>query len=182
MKRLVVLLCFAVTVSACGTAGGASSIESESGFVGGDGSIIVVEPAQRAPAPNVRATTLDGDTFDLADNRGETVVMNVWASWCAPCRAEAGELQEVWEEGQGNGVQFVGLNTRDSTVAAQGFVESMGLTFPSIFDPDGRVQLQFSDSLPPQAIPSTLVIDGNGLVAAGIGKVSARRWESSTRW
>ena len=135
-------------------------------IVGGDGSIIVEEPAQRAPAPDVRATTLDGDTFDLADHRGETVVMNVWASWCAPCRAEAGELQEVWEEEQGNGVQFVGLNTRDSTVAAQGFVESMGLTFPSIFDPDGRVQLQFSDSLPPQAIPSTLVIDGNGLVAA----------------
>ncbi|MCH1448299.1 MAG: TlpA family protein disulfide reductase [Candidatus Nanopelagicales bacterium] len=174
MKRLVLLLCFAVTVSACGNAGGASAIESESGFVGGDGSIIVVEPAQRAPAPDVRATTLDGDTFDLADHRGETVVINVWASWCAPCRAEAGELQEVWEEEQGNGVQFVGLNTRDSTVAAQGFVESMGLTFPSIFDPDGQVQLQFSDSLPPQAIPSTLVIDGNGRVAARIlGKVSA---------
>ena len=174
MKRLVLLLCFAVTVSACGTAGGDGSIESESGFVGGDGSIIVVEPALRAPAPSVRATTLDGDTFDLVDHRGETVVMNVWASWCAPCRAEAGELQEVWEEEQGNGVQFVGLNTRDSTVAAQGFVESMGLTFPSIFDPDGRVQLQFSDSLPPQAIPSTLVIDGNGRVAARIlGKVSA---------
>ena len=174
MKRLVLLLCFAVTVSGCGNAGGASSIESESGFVGGDGSIIVVEPAQRAPAPDVRATTLDGDTFDLVDYRGQTVVMNVWASWCAPCRAEAPELQEVWEEEQDKGVQFVGLNTRDSTVAAQGFVESMGLTFPSIFDPDGQVQLQFSDSLPPQAIPSTLVIDGSGRVAARIlGKVSA---------
>ena len=174
MKRLVLLLCFAVTVSACGNAGGTSSIESESGFVGGDGSIIVVEPAQRASAPDVRATTLDGDTFDLADHRGETVVMNVWASWCAPCRAEAPELQEVWEEEQGNGVQFVGLNTRDSTVAAQGFVESMGLTFSSIFDPYGQVQLQFSDSLPPQAIPSTLVIDGSGRVAARIlGKVTA---------
>lgn len=174
MKRLVLLLCFAVTVSACGNAGGTSSIESESGFVGGDGSIIVVEPAQRAPAPDVRATTLDGGTFDLVDYRGETVVMNVWASWCAPCRAEAPELQEVWEEEQDNGLQFVGLNTRDSTVAAQGFVESMGLTFPSIFDPDGQVQLQFSDSLPPQAIPSTLVIDGSGRVAARIlGKVSA---------
>jgi peroxiredoxin len=174
MKRLVLLLCLAVTVSACGNAGGTSSIESESGFVGGDGSIIVVEPAQRAPAPDVRATTLDGDTFDLVDYRGQTVVMNVWASWCAPCRAEAPELQEVWEEEQDNGVQFVGLNTRDSTVAAQGFAESMGLTFPSIFDPDGQVQLQFSDSLPPQAIPSTLVIDGSGRVAARIlGKVSA---------
>ena len=84
MKRLVLLLCLAVTVSACGNAGGTSSIESESCFVGGDGSIIVVKPAQRAPAPDVRATTLDGDTFDLVDYRGHTVVMNFWAYWFAP--------------------------------------------------------------------------------------------------
>jgi thiol-disulfide isomerase/thioredoxin len=102
------------------------------------------------------------------------VVLNVWASWCAPCRAEAPELEEVWQAKKEEQVQFVGLNTRDSTIAAQRFVETMGLTFPSIEDSDGRVQLLFSDSLPPQAIPSTVVIDGDGRVAARIlGKASA---------
>jgi peroxiredoxin len=125
-------------------------------------------------APDVSGPTLDGGTFDLADHRGETVVLNVWASWCAPCRAEAPELEEVWQTKKEEQVQFVGLNTRDSTIAAQRFVETMGLTFPSIEDSDGRVQLLFSDSLPPQAIPSTVVIDGDGRVAARIlGKASA---------
>ena len=106
--------------------------------------------------------------------RGDIVVLNVWASWCAPCRAEAPELQEVWNDVQGRGVQFVGLNTRDSELSAQRFVETMGLTFPSVQDTDGRLQLLFSDSLPPQAIPSTLVIDRDGNVAARIlGKASA---------
>jgi peroxiredoxin len=177
MKRLLPLALSAaasLVLSACGSAGGASSVGSDSGFVGGDGSIVVVDPAQRVVAPDVSGPTLDGGTFDLADHRGETVVLNVWASWCAPCRAEAPELEEVWQTKKEEQVQFVGLNTRDSTIAAQRFVETMGLTFPSIEDSDGRVQLLFSDSLPPQAIPSTVVIDGDGRVAARIlGKASA---------
>ncbi len=177
MKRLLPLALSAaasLVLSACGSAGGASSVGTDSGFVGGDGSIVVVDPAQRVVAPDVSGPTLDGGTFDLADHRGETVVLNVWASWCAPCRAEAPELEEVWQAKKEEQVQFVGLNTRDSTIAAQRFVETMGLTFPSIEDSDGRVQLLFSDSLPPQAIPSTVVIDGDGRVAARIlGKASA---------
>ena len=177
MKRLLPLALSAaasLVLSACGSAGGASSVGTDSGFVGGDGSIVVVDPAQRVVAPDVSGPTLDGGTFDLADHRGETVVLNVWASWCAPCRAEAPELEEVWQTKKEEQVQFVGLNTRDSTIAAQRFVETMGLTFPSIEDSDGRVQLLFSDSLPPQAIPSTVVIDGDGRVAARIlGKASA---------
>jgi peroxiredoxin len=134
----------------------------------------VIDPADRVPAPALVGTTLDGDQYALIDDRGDVVVMNVWASWCAPCRAEAPELQEVWSQVQDDGVQFVGLNTRDSTLSAQRFVETMGLTFPSVQDADGRLQLLFSDSLPPQAIPSTLVVDREGRVAARIlGKVSA---------
>ena len=80
----------------------------------------------------------------------------------------------MWGDVRGDGVQFVGLNTRDSSLAAERFVDTMGLTFPSVQDTDGRLQLLFADSLPPQAIPSTLVIDREGRVAARIlGKVSA---------
>ncbi len=175
MKPLLVLAAAVLALTACGGAEGADSgAGSGSGFVGGDGSIVLIDPADRVPAPALVGTTLDGDQYALIDDRGDVVVMNVWASWCAPCRAEAPELQEVWSQVQDDGVQFVGLNTRDSTLSAQRFVETMGLTFPSVQDADGRLQLLFSDSLPPQAIPSTLVVDREGRVAARIlGKVSA---------
>lgn len=171
MKALLVMAAAALALTACG---GAEAMDSGAGFVGGDGSIVVIDPADRVPAPALSGATLDGDQYNLADDRGEIVVMNVWASWCAPCRAEAPALEEVWSEVQDDGVQFIGLNTRDSTLSAQRFVETMGLTFPSVQDTDGRLQLLFSDSLPPQAIPSTLVVDRDGRVAARIlGKVSA---------
>ncbi|MDP2013974.1 MAG: TlpA disulfide reductase family protein, partial [Actinomycetota bacterium] len=64
------------------------------------------------------------------------------------------------------GVQFVGLDTRDSATAAQAFVNRFGLTYPQAIDTDGRVQLLFRDTLPAQAIPSTLIVDAEGKVAA----------------
>jgi peroxiredoxin len=175
MKLVLVIAAAVLALTACGGAEATDSgAGSGAGFVGGDGSIVVIDPRERVSAPDLTGQTLDGSTYALVDDRGDIVVMNVWASWCAPCRAEAPELQMVWTDVQGDGVQFVGLNTRDSNLAAQRFVETMGLTFPSVQDTDGRVQLLFSKSLPPQAIPSTLVIDRDGKVAARIlGKVSA---------
>jgi peroxiredoxin len=143
------------------------------GFVAGDGSFIVLDQSQRQPAPELAGETLDGDTFTLADTRGDVVLLNVWASWCAPCRAEAPILQKVWEDVEGEGVQFVGLDTRDSDAAARAFVNRFGLTYPNVIDRDGQLQLLFGETLPPQAIPSTLLIDRQGRVAArALGKVS----------
>ncbi len=100
--------------------------------------------------------------------------MNVWASWCAPCRAEAPTLAEVSTQLAPKGVSFVGIDTRDSTPTAKSFVQKFGLTYPNIVDPDGQVQLLFGDSLPPQAIPSTVIIDREGRVAArALGRVDA---------
>lgn len=148
---------------------------SEQGYVSGDGSTTIIAEADRVPAPAIVGTTLDGEPFALADLRGAVVVLNVWASWCAPCRAEAPDLQEVASEyEQTAAVQFVGLNTRDSAEAADAFVDRFGLTYPSVVDTDGVLQLAFRDSLPPAAIPSTVVIDPQGRVAARvIGAVDA---------
>ena len=101
------------------------------------------------------------------------MVVNVWGSWCAPCRAEAPELVEAQRE-LGDDVAFLGVNTRDLDVApAQAFERAFGLTYPSIFDPDGRLLLGFAQ-LPPKAIPSTVVIDAEGRVAARVlGTVDA---------
>jgi thiol-disulfide isomerase/thioredoxin len=151
----------------------AGDTAADAGFVAGDGSIVVLAEDDRLPAPDLVGTTLDGTEFRLADHLGEVVVLNVWASWCAPCRAEAPALRAVAEGYEGDPVQFVGLGTRDSDTSARAFVETFGLTYPSVIDRDGRLQLLFRDSLPPQSIPSTVIIDPQGRVAArGLGTLS----------
>lgn len=172
--RGIALIAVAVlALSACSSDESAAP-ESAGGFVAGDGSIVVVPEDERQPAPEVAGTTLDGTPLALADHLGEVVVLNVWASWCAPCRAEAPELEEVSQEFADSGVQFIGLNTRDSETSAKAFLATKGVTFPSLVDADGQLQLQFADTLPPKAIPSTLVIDPQGRVAArALGAVSA---------
>ena len=179
-RAAAVLAALSLTLAGCGSAGSSESAAdvADSGFVAGDGSIVVLPEDQRVPAPDLTGPTLEGGTFNLADHRGEVVVLNVWASWCAPCRAEAPTLAALSEELEGQGVQFVGLDTRDSDVPTRAFVERFGIGYPNVIDQDGRLQLLFGDSLPPQAIPSTLVIDPEGRVAArALGKVS----ESSLR-
>ena len=167
--RALLALVLALGVSACSSASG----EAGSGFVSGDGSLAVVAAEDRLPAPDVSGTTLTGEPLRLSDFRGDVVVLNVWASWCAPCRAEAPVLEAVWQEVQDDGVQFVGLDTRDTDEAALAFLEAYGVTYPNVIDADGRLQLLFSDTLPPQAIPSTLVVDREGRVAGRIiGRVT----------
>jgi len=179
MRRTLVLAAVILAVAPLAAACGSAQADStDSGFIAGDGSLIVVPPASRVQAPDVVGTTLDGTDFRLSDHRGDVVVLNVWASWCAPCRAEAPVLRAAAEDLGARGVTFVGLDTRDSDVSARSFVEKQGITYPNIVDPDGQIQLLFADSLPPQAIPSTLVIDREGRVAArALGRVS----ESSIR-
>ena len=164
-----------VLLTACGGSGDSGS---GTAFIAGDGSIVLLAADERVPAPDIVGTTLDGGSFSLADHRGEVVVLNVWASWCAPCRAEAATLESLWTDLQGKGVQFVGLDTRDTEAAATAYVEKYGITYPNVIDTDGQLQLLFGDSLPPQAIPSTVVIDPQGRVA---GRILGRASESSLR-
>lgn len=168
------LVAAALLLAGCaGTAAGDAAPGGEQGFVAGDGSIVLLAPQERAEAPVLSGPLLSGGELSTADLRGSVVVLNVWASWCAPCRAEAPDLQEVWDATRDGGVQFVGINTRDSTAAAQGFVQTYALTYPQLLDPDGQQQLAFRDTLPPQAIPSTLVLDKQGRVAGRVlGAVS----------
>ena len=161
-----------------GCSAGSSNEATGTSFVAGDGSIVLLDPAERVAAPDLVGTTLDGQQLSSAGLAGDVLVVNVWASWCAPCRSEAPSLERLSKEFADQGVSFIGLNTRDSDTSARSFVERFGISYPNVVDRDGVLQLGFRDSLPPRAIPSTLVIDRSGRVAARVlGAVS----ESSLR-
>jgi thiol-disulfide isomerase/thioredoxin len=140
------------------------------GYIEGS-SVTTIPPGEREPAPEFGGPLLgeDGAEFTLADARGEIVVLNVWGSWCPPCRKEAPALQAIHEELADDGVRFVGVNTRDyNTTDALRFEEEFGITYPSVVDTDGRRLLAFRDTLPPNAIPTTLIIDKAGNLAARV--------------
>ncbi len=146
---------------------------TSTGFVSSGGLVTTVPPTEREQAVPFAGPMLGGGELDVADLRGQVVVLNVWGSWCAPCRAEAPALQSAYLLTKAAGVEFVGVNTRDTPPQAQAFVEEFEITYPSIEDQNGRLLLAFRDTLPPAAIPSTLVLDSQGRVAARIlGEVS----------
>ena len=164
-----------VPLAACSSTPGASSAVPDKGFVSGDGSVRVVPAAERKSPVTLAGTTIDGKPLDLADYRGKVVVVNVWGSWCDPCQREAAGLQAAWAARQAKPVQFVGIDIRDQPAAARAFQRKKGVTYPSIDGSDGSALLAFRGSLPPSAIPSTLVLDARGRVAARVlGPVTER--------
>lgn len=144
------------------------SLNSETTELDGLGAARIIPKADRVGAPDISGTTLDGKSIQLSDYSGSVIVVNVWGSWCAPCRAEAPVLRQVARETKELGVQFLGLNTRDQQAAARAFEDQFNITYPSLIDTSGELQVAFNDSLPPNAIPSTLIIDRDFRVAGRI--------------
>ncbi|TQF07711.1 TlpA family protein disulfide reductase [Kitasatospora acidiphila] len=189
-KRSRILLAAAATGVACALAGCSSPGSpagggNQGGFVSAKGSAIATVPlGQRKDAPAISGSTLDGPSVSMADYRGKVVVLNIWGSWCDPCRGEAKGLESLWEKYRSQGVQFLGINTRDTSPAnAVAFEKDKGVTFPSIYDPDGIQILKFpKGSLNPQFIPTTLVVDRDGKLAARVfGGQTADTIESMLR-
>ncbi len=121
----------------------------------------------RDAAPSIVGTTLDGDQLDVADLRGRVVVLNSWASWCAPCREEAPAFVALSEGSNPDDVTVVGLNVTDDDAAARGFVDDYGVPYPSIVDGDGAI-LRTIPGVPPSSLPSTVILDREGRIAARI--------------
>jgi thiol-disulfide isomerase/thioredoxin len=128
-----------------------------------------VPPDQRKELPTVSGLALGSNqTISTQDYRGKVVVINVWGSWCPPCRKEAPDLQAASVETK-DIAQFVGITSKDYDPApAEAFVRSFKITYPSIYDPTGKVLLAFAGELPPSAIPSTMIIDRQGRLAVRV--------------
>jgi thiol-disulfide isomerase/thioredoxin len=165
--------CAVALVPAVGACAGPSNGSSGTNFVAGDGTITLVPESRRQAPVQLRGTTLEGAPVDVAAYRGRVVVLNVWGSWCAPCRKEAPDLEAAAQRLAPKGVQFLGINTNDPDPAqALAFQKTFKVTYPSLADPGGDALLALRGAVPPNAVPTTLVLDTQGRIAARISSVT----------
>jgi DsbE subfamily thiol:disulfide oxidoreductase len=142
-RLLVPVLAFAVLSAACtGSGDGLGLVEVD------------------RPLPDLTGSTVQGGSIDATDYAGHVLVVNFWATWCGPCRAEQPALQQVWREYQGRGVRFVGVNYRDDAAAAGAWIDEFGVTYPSILDHSGG----WADDFGFLGLPDTYVADAGGTI------------------
>jgi thiol-disulfide isomerase/thioredoxin len=156
----------ALVLAGCGT-GDTGSPHAKTNFVQGTGEIATVPQGKRKQAPDISGTTVDGKHISLSDYKNKIVVLNVWGSWCSPCRAEAPHLAKVAKQTKDEGVQFLGINIRDRSRAnPKAFERRFHIQYPSFYDPGGKLVLKFPrNSLSLQAIPSTVILDRHHRIA-----------------
>jgi thiol-disulfide isomerase/thioredoxin len=159
-------LACALALAGCSNDVGSSGNQ---GYVAGKGIITSVKAADRKQPGEVSGRTLDGEQVSLADFRGKVVVVNVWGSWCGPCRAEAPMLAQASRDLAGKGVVFLGIDSRDpSKDAAKAFVRRFDIPYASLYDQQGTTLLAFRGTLTPNSVPSTVVVDPQGRVAGSV--------------
>jgi len=164
--RLLMAASLVMLAAGCG---GPETNGTKGGYVSGKDRLIVrVDPADRKPAPVIAGDDLTSNPVSTADFKGKTIVVNVWGSWCPPCRKEAAALDAVARAMKPKGVEFLGIAVREEAATTLAFTRKRNISYPSISDTTGHLLLGFSKSLPSQAIPTTWIIDSKGRVAARI--------------
>jgi peroxiredoxin len=158
----------AVFVSACSENDDlADQAGSDQGYVSGSGVVSQVAVSKRGKPLDLSFETLDGKKMSLADLRPTPVVINLWYAACPPCRKEAEDLKSVSDE-FGDKAQFIGVNVRDQAAAANAFIDNYQVPYPNMLDSNGEMVSLLSGVLPPQATPSTVVLDAKGRAAARV--------------
>lgn len=161
-------------LAGCSTTNAGASAQ-QINYVAGKGVLTTYAPGDRKAAPEISGTDLNGQPISLSQFAGKVIVLNFWASWCPPCRAEAPALEQVFTDTKASGVQFVGVDIRESgPTDGPNFVATHHIGYPSFADQSARLALAFrSTGIPPETPPSTLVIDRTGHIAArGLGEMT----------
>ncbi len=159
------LVGFLTVLAGCGATSTAATTSGSFQFDGATPAGQVISQDERQSAPGFSGELLDGTPFDSADLDGDIVVINFWGSWCAPCRIETPEFQQVFTEVRDSEVSFLGIDVRDERQLASAFYADNGIEYPSLFDPRSEVALAFR-GFPANAVPSTILLDRQGRVAA----------------
>ena len=169
MRRALLALGALLLLTGCSTGSDAVDVNNggEFRFVAGTPSGEVIPAGERASAPEFSGTLLEtGGPWDSSLLGGQVAVLNFWGSWCAPCRVETPQFSEVATDYGTAGVQFMGINVKEpSEQFALAFIDRFRIAFPSLFDPRGEIALAFRD-YPANAVPSTIMLDPEGRVAA----------------
>ncbi|WP_246012716.1 TlpA disulfide reductase family protein [Myceligenerans xiligouense] len=169
----------AATLAACTAADSGAGDVAGQGYVSGDGSVQSWDVGDRRGPVSIAGTDFTGAERDTADWAGDVVVLNTWYAGCPPCRAEAPALTDLATAYQDDGVRFLGINTEDDAATALAFERTFDTPYPSLEDRDGRVVADLSGVVPLQAVPTTVVLDAEGMVAARvIGEVERPTLES----
>lgn len=138
-------------------------------YIAGDGTVTEFAKGSRPKAATWAGVTESGDEISSAQLTGVITVMNFWYAGCAPCRVEMPELIELQEKYLPEGVQFIGVNVRDTAETSLAFARKIGMNFPSVMDSKtGAVVLSFTGIVTPQAVPTTILIDSEGNVSARV--------------
>lgn len=168
LRRLVVFGFALALVGGCATQGDDAVDENgEFTFVSPGGQTrLFYSPDERGRVSGLEGESLmrPGEQISLDDFDDQVVVLNVWGSWCGPCRAESDDLQKVQDQTRDQGVQFLGIDVRDQRSAAQDFHDNHDISYPSLFDPSGRSLLAL-DNFPRSTVPATIVLDRQHRVA-----------------
>lgn len=165
IAAILLSACLAVTLASCGKT--TKTTKTEGDFSEGYAGLTRVAPGDRGEPVALVGRDLDGNALSSEQWLGKIVVVNVWGSWCPPCRVEQPILSKVATELKPDGVEFLGIAIRESAVTSRAFTRSKKVPYPSIGEGEKTI-LAFAETLPPIAIPTTYVIDRQGRVATRV--------------
>ena len=173
LAAVLVLPALLVSLAACSSENDGLTQQfregSDKGFISGDGRVVEIPIDGRGEPVAFTGVSETGETLSSEDYIGEVLVVNFWYAGCAPCRAEAADLEAVHQEYAEAGASFMGVNIYDQPDTALTFAKEYGITYPSAMaTDDGPLKMAFAAVAPLQATPTTLVIDASGRVAARI--------------